>query len=76
VRTRRVESHSKLSDLNLGTIVEQGLVNEDTIEVGPIERSHVFNLEGATVSDKFCVAPGDRHIIKKNVSLRMPTRDR
>jgi hypothetical protein len=56
--------------------VEQGLINEDTIKVGSIERAHVFHLERATVSDKFGVTPGDRHIIEKDVSLRVPTRNR
>jgi hypothetical protein len=70
---RCIESHPKLSDLNLSAVVQQSLVDEHPIEIGAIERAHVFDFKRCAVANKFCVPSRHGHVVEKNICFRVST---
>jgi hypothetical protein len=65
------ERHTKLADLDLCTIVQQSLIDEDAIKVGPVQGTHVFDLESRAVANKLGVTTRHGHVVKENVGFGM-----
>jgi len=51
ISTGGIERHPELSHLNLSSVVEQRLINQDTIEVGAIEGADIFKLKRGVMAD-------------------------
>jgi hypothetical protein len=75
ISARGEERHAELADLDLSSIVQQSLVNEDAIKVRAIKRAHVFNLKSCAVANKLGVTTRHGHVIKEDVSFGVTTGD-
>ncbi len=65
------EKEAELAHLELVPARQRSSIDPLTVQIGPVERTHIMGREGAAVVADFGVATRDRYIVQEHVALRM-----
>lgn len=65
------EKEAELAHLELVPARQRSGIDPLTVQIGPVERTHIMGREGTDVVPDLGVATRDRYIVEEHVALRM-----